>query len=266
MRNCAKDCAETRAVQGWAESVPSLALASNTSAAGFAPIRRFFSKPRPRRSGAATFAHLGHRAADRAIRRGRHYHENRIAHVLFLARRAIEARAAALHDSHDRSAAARPRARGALAVVDREGVLEIAERAVGLAMIAQGRAARCDRLLQHLANGLDERLGGPRRRALGVDERPRLAQRRKPRAMQRLADVDVAEPGDAASGRAARSSAACARPPRARRAARRRIPPTAARRRDRETADARRGLASAPESSSRSAGGRCRRRARRYRA
>ncbi len=38
----------------------------------------------------------------------------------------------------------------ALAVVDAEAVLEIAERAVRLAMIAQRRAARLDRLQKHL--------------------------------------------------------------------------------------------------------------------
>jgi len=77
-------------------------------------------------------------------------------------------------------------------------MLEAPEFAVGPAVIAQGRTARFDRLLQHFANRFDQGFGGSPRRALGVDERLGHAQRRKPGAVQRLADINVAEPGDSA--------------------------------------------------------------------
>ena len=69
--------------------------------------------------------------------------------ALFLAHRAKERRAAGLHDAPDRAAAAGRRAWLALAVIDAEIVLEIAELAVGAAMVAQRRAAGRDRVLEH---------------------------------------------------------------------------------------------------------------------
>ncbi len=59
---------------------------------------------------------------------------------------AIEGRAAALHDALDVAAAAGRRAGLAFAVVDREGMLEIAQRAVGLHIVAQRRSAGGDRI------------------------------------------------------------------------------------------------------------------------
>src|SRR5664280_2747792 len=75
-----------------------------------------------------------------------------IARTSLLARRTIERRPPALHDARNRAAAAAAWAGGAFAVVDGERMLEIAELAVGLAVVAQGRAARLDRFRQHLAD------------------------------------------------------------------------------------------------------------------
>src|SRR5690606_5884483 len=69
---------------------------------------------------------------------------------LALADRAVEARPPRLHDAGDGAGATRARTGLALAVVDEEGVLEIAWRALGIAEIAQGRAARRDGLGQHV--------------------------------------------------------------------------------------------------------------------
>ena len=90
----------------------------------------------------------------------------------------------------------RGRAFFALAVVDPEIVLEIAERAVGAAMIAQRRAAGLDRVVEHRLDGVDQR--ARRARSARRDGRRwwRLALRRQQCAMQRLADIDVAEPRD----------------------------------------------------------------------
>src|SRR5438552_1970364 len=68
---------------------------------------------------------------------------------LLLALWAPEGRAAILVEAADGTAAARGLAFLALAVVDLEGMLEIAELARGLAMVAQRRAAGLDRLVQH---------------------------------------------------------------------------------------------------------------------
>src|SRR5689334_8728225 len=74
----------------------------------------------------------------------------------FLALRAPEGRAAVLGEALDHAATA---AFLAFAVVDQERVLEIAELAVGLAMVAQRRAAGLDRLVQHRVDGVDQPLG-----------------------------------------------------------------------------------------------------------
>ncbi len=69
-------------------------------------------------------------------------------------------------------------------------MLEIAEGPVRARIVAQGRAAGFDRLPQHLAHRLGQPLqahrGDPARRGGGRDAR----------AVQGLADIDVAEPGD----------------------------------------------------------------------
>src|SRR5262245_60621581 len=82
--------------------------------------------------------------------------------VSALAHRTIEGRAAGLDDAPDGAGAARRRARLALMVIDPEAVLESAERAVGLAVVAQRRAAGLDRLGQNLADRGDEALGAGR--------------------------------------------------------------------------------------------------------
>src|SRR2546429_4403172 len=68
---------------------------------------------------------------------------------LLLALRTPEGRAPILVEAADGAAAARGLALLALAVVDLERMLEIAEFARGLAMVAQRRAAGLDRLVQH---------------------------------------------------------------------------------------------------------------------
>ena len=94
----------------------------------------------------------------------------------------IKGRAARLDDAADGSPALRRRAGGALAVIDPETMLEIAKRPVGLPMVAQRRAARRDRLPQHVAGsrpaaGRGRRVGFP----AAVDEtRPRRAAARGP--------------------------------------------------------------------------------------
>src|SRR5690348_14819002 len=70
-----------------------------------------------------------------------------------LALRTPEGRAAVLGEAFDHAAAA---AFLTLAIVDQEVVLEIAELARGLAMVAQRRAARLDRLVQHGVNRLNQ--------------------------------------------------------------------------------------------------------------
>src|ERR1043165_7389109 len=84
---------------------------------------------------------------------------------LFLTHRAEEGRARALHDAFDRALEFRRRAFLAGAIVDPERVLEIAEVAVGLAVIAQRRAAGLDRVVQHRLDGICERICGEPRDA-----------------------------------------------------------------------------------------------------
>src|SRR5215218_4197630 len=115
-----------------------------------------------------------------------------------LAARAVEGRAARLHEPPYRAAAALGRAALAFAVVDAEAVLEIAERAVGLGVVAQRRAAGLDGLAQHRADLACEAMGALARLAGGGRERARRRFRMQPRPEQRLADIDVAEPGDQA--------------------------------------------------------------------
>ena len=106
---------------------------------------------------------------------------------LSLAFRAVEGRAAALDDAPDRAAAG---ARLAFAVIDREVLGEIAELAVGLDEVAQGRAAGRDRLAEHRR----DRRGQARRAGSRHLARRPCADRSAPG--KRLADIDIAEPGD----------------------------------------------------------------------
>src|SRR5581483_7967296 len=105
---------------------------------------------------------------------------------LFLARRAIEGRAAVLHDALDLALAAW--AGLALAVIDLEIVLEVAERAVGAAVVAQARTPGLD--------GVDQGNGARGRLAAAVGDGRGRAFRRQPCPKQCLADIDVAEAGD----------------------------------------------------------------------
>src|SRR5262245_24028943 len=101
---------------------------------------------------------------------------------------AVEGRPAALHDALDLALATAAEARFALAVIDREVMLEIAELAVGPRIIAQGRAASLDALGQHALVRRCKRF-----RALAGNGR-RQPFLRDARTEQRLADIDVAEP------------------------------------------------------------------------
>src|SRR5437588_8290398 len=78
---------------------------------------------------------------------------------LFLAFRAPERRAAVLHEAPHHAAAAGGPAGLALAVVDFERVLEIAEFARGQAMVADRGAASLDRLVQHGVDRTHHALG-----------------------------------------------------------------------------------------------------------
>ena len=70
----------------------------------------------------------------------------------FLAPRTPEGRAAVLGESFDDAAAALSLAFLAFAVIDLEAVLEVAEFARGLAMIADRGAAGCDRLIEDIVD------------------------------------------------------------------------------------------------------------------
>src|SRR5256885_6373807 len=106
---------------------------------------------------------------------------------LVLALGTVESRAPALDDAPDRSAAC---AGLAFAVVDRKTLREIAELAVRAGEVAQGRAAGGDGLGEHVVDRQDETL-----QALEGDRAARPL-RMESGAVQRLADVDIAEAGD----------------------------------------------------------------------
>ena len=84
---------------------------------------------------------------------------SRAAFSLLLALRTPEGRAAVLGESLDDAVAASGLAFLAFAVIDLKRVLEIAELARCLAMIAQRRAAGLDRLIQHRVNRRNQPLG-----------------------------------------------------------------------------------------------------------
>ena len=63
-------------------------------------------------------------------------------------------------------------------------------------MVAQRRAAGLDRVVQHRLDGIDQGLGAPVRLAEAVGDGRGLSLRGEPRAIQRLADIDVAKPSD----------------------------------------------------------------------
>src|SRR4029077_14512212 len=108
-----------------------------------------------------------------------------------LAARAVEARAAGLHDALDaacrRELAVAARAALALMLIDLPAMLEIAELAIGLDIIAQGGTARSDRLAQHLGHGAGQSLG-----PLAL-HRAGQAARRDAGAEQRLRGIDIAD-------------------------------------------------------------------------
>src|SRR4051794_36672023 len=106
---------------------------------------------------------------------------------LFLAHRTEESRAAGLHDAPDRALAAGRGALLALAIIDPEIVLEIAERAIGALVIAQRRATGCDRLVQHRLDRRHQPLGALVRRAAAARNSGSLASGRQQRAVERLA-------------------------------------------------------------------------------
>src|SRR6266576_5403380 len=112
---------------------------------------------------------------------------------LFLAFQAPEGRASVLGEPPHDSATPRGLAFLAFAVVDLKRVLEIAEFAFGLAMVAQRRAAGLDGLIEHRVDRRDQSfrmIGG-----LSGFGRQRRGQpsRRQMRTIQRLADIDIAE-------------------------------------------------------------------------
>lgn len=118
--------------------------------------------------------------------------DERSAASLALTRRAMKRGTARLDKARDGSATARSRARLALTPIDAEGVLKIPQRPIRMHVIAQGGSARGQRLAQDRADFASqpidlagyERTGSPHRRDAGP--------------MERLADIDVAEPGDPA--------------------------------------------------------------------
>ena len=84
----------------------------------------------------------------------------------------------------------------AFAIVDPEVMLEHAEIAVGEPVIAQRRAAGLDGVVEHRLDAFDQPSGAFVRRAVPAGDRRGHALGRQQRAMQRLADVNVAESGD----------------------------------------------------------------------
>src|SRR4051794_20485826 len=101
-----------------------------------------------------------------------------------------------LHDAPDRALAARRYAFLTGAVVDPEIVLEIAELAVGAAMIAQRRAAGADRIVEDRTNRFSKGVRAPIWLSMSIRDGRCNALGREMRAVQRLTHVDIAEPSN----------------------------------------------------------------------
>src|SRR6478735_8286861 len=84
---------------------------------------------------------------------------------------AIEGRAPRLDQPAHDAPAPRRGAGLALPVIDPEIVLEIAERAIGVRVIPQRRAARGNRLLENLPDDSGKAVGGGSRRAILAGQR-----------------------------------------------------------------------------------------------
>src|SRR4029077_11800449 len=106
----------------------------------------------------------------------------------------IESRPSSLDDAAYGSSAAFFGARIALASVDFEAVLKLAERAVSLLIIAKRRAARLDRVVEHRLDARDERFCFRRWLAGFGGKRAGELQRRDAGAEKRLPGLDVADP------------------------------------------------------------------------
>src|SRR5262249_2465847 len=115
--------------------------------------------------------------------------------ALALTHRAKKCGSAALHHPLDGTVAVAPWAGFALAVMAAEIGVEIAGLAAGAGVIAQRRAACRDRLGEHGLDGIDQRLRALVRCAGLARDGRGAALGREARAMQRLADVYIAEPG-----------------------------------------------------------------------
>ncbi len=114
---------------------------------------------------------------------------------LFLARRAEERRAPRLHDTLDGPSAAGIGTSLAFAIIDPERMLEIAQRAIRLDMVAQRGSPAT------MASAITSRTHSARSPAAALPcpscqraFRPHAW--RETRAVERLADIDVAEPGN----------------------------------------------------------------------
>ena len=114
----------------------------------------------------------------------------------FLAARTIKSRTTGLDDPLDRSVAARRRARRALTIIDAKTMLEITQRAIRLSVIAQGGAAGGKRLLQY---GLYRCWQARERRcrlSIRAHKRCAGAFRRDAGAIERLTNINIAQPRD----------------------------------------------------------------------
>src|SRR5262245_55627552 len=113
-----------------------------------------------------------------------------------LAHRAVKSGSAALDNAPDAAATSFPQASRALTVVDAEPIREIRRVRCRRAVTLLPRKAPRDRLVQHL---LDRRHQMPRRSTRATHpcrDRGGTALRRQAGAIERFADIDVAEPGD----------------------------------------------------------------------
>ena len=112
-----------------------------------------------------------------------------------LADATIESRTPRLDDPPDGAAAAGPRARLAFPVIDVEAMLEGAGPPLRRGVVAQGRAAGGDGIVEDAADRSHQRLE-PLDAVAAAGERRRDALGRQGGAVQRLAGIDIAETGD----------------------------------------------------------------------